>query len=179
VLKFFVREISTRSILGSRLYSYFSIPLFDLKNVIFVEPCSHADCWALTSRIKLLLIYCCCFRTVVPEKGDRTRQIWLLWNHVILFARDSDDLIDWTVVKSRHTIVALFASGSEIFVHFWWKREGFYSPGSDPPHKIVRYWFYSSTLLSRWFPTDPNGQKEIFCTGLQLRKGKLAGLALP
>ena len=23
------------------------------------------------------------------------------------------------------------------------------APGSDPPHKIMRYWFYFSTLLSR------------------------------
>jgi len=27
--------------------------------------------------------------------------------------------------------------------------QGFYGPGSDPPHKIMRYWFYSSTSLVR------------------------------
>ena len=42
----------------------------------------------------------------------------------------------------------------------------FYAPGSDPPHKIMRYWVCTSTLLSRWFPPDQNGQAELFCTRL-------------
>jgi len=44
--------------------------------------------------------------------------------------------------------------------------QGLYAPGSDPPHKIMRYWLYSSTLLSRWFPPDQNGQAEMFRTSL-------------
>ena len=44
--------------------------------------------------------------------------------------------------------------------------QGFFAPGSDPPHKIMRYWFYSSTLLGRWFPLDQNGRAEMFCNRL-------------
>jgi len=58
--------------------------------------------------------------------------------------------------------------------------QGFYAPGSDPPHKIMRYWFYFSTLLSRWFPPDQNGQAEIFCTRLVLApKGQIGGAGPP
>jgi len=34
--------------------------------------------------------------------------------------------------------------------------QGFYAPGSDLPHKIMWYWFYSSILLSRWFWSGGN-----------------------
>ena len=34
--------------------------------------------------------------------------------------------------------------------------QGFYSPKSDPPHKIMRYWIYYSTQLCFWFPPDRN-----------------------
>jgi hypothetical protein len=54
--------------------------------------------------------------------------------------------------------------------------QGFYAPGSDPPHKILRYWFYSSQLLSRWFPPDQNGQAEMICTRLvPAPKGQISG----
>jgi len=40
----------------------------------------------------------------------------------------------------------------------------FYSPESDLPHKIMRYWFYHSTELVCSFPPDHAGQVEMFCT---------------
>ena len=39
------------------------------------------------------------------------------------------------------------------------------APGSDLPHKIIRYWFYYPTRLAILFPSDQNGLVEIFCTG--------------
>jgi len=41
----------------------------------------------------------------------------------------------------------------------------FYSPESDPPHKIMRYWFYYSIWLGFSFPTDRICQLEMICTG--------------
>jgi len=41
--------------------------------------------------------------------------------------------------------------------------EGFYSPASDPPHKIMWYWLYYSTQLASSFPPDQNGRAEMFC----------------
>ena len=40
----------------------------------------------------------------------------------------------------------------------------FYSPESDPPHKIMRYWIHYSTWLSRLFPPDQSGQAEMIYT---------------
>jgi len=37
---------------------------------------------------------------------------------------------------------------------------------SDPLQKIMRYWIYYSTWLSRSFPPDQNGQAEMFCMSL-------------
>ena len=48
--------------------------------------------------------------------------------------------------------------------NLWFLCGGSSAPRSDPPHKIMRYWFYSSTLLSRSFPPDQNGQAEMICT---------------
>jgi len=53
------------------------------------------------------------------------------------------------------------------------------APGSDSPHKITRYWFYYSTVLSHSFPPDQNGQAEMFCTSyVPTPKGQIAGPAL-
>jgi len=41
----------------------------------------------------------------------------------------------------------------------------FYSPESDPPHKIMRYWFYCSLLLGFSFPPDRICQVEMVCIG--------------
>jgi len=41
---------------------------------------------------------------------------------------------------------------------------GFYSPESDPPLKIMQYWFYYSTQLAFSVPPDQNVRAEIFCT---------------
>jgi len=52
----------------------------------------------------------------------------------------------------------------------------FFAPGSDPPHKIMWYWFCTSTLLSRWFPPDENGQADCFCTRfVPTPKGQIGG----
>jgi len=57
--------------------------------------------------------------------------------------------------------------------------QGFHCPGSDPPHKIMRYWFYYSTQLGFWFPPDHTGLVEMICIGgVSLKKGISAGLAL-
>jgi len=40
-----------------------------------------------------------------------------------------------------------------------------YSPESDPPHKIMRYWVYYSTLLCFGFPPDRICQAEMICIG--------------
>jgi len=38
------------------------------------------------------------------------------------------------------------------------------SQKSDPPHKVMRYWFYHSTWLSRSFPSDQSGLVDMICT---------------
>ena len=40
-----------------------------------------------------------------------------------------------------------------------------YSPVSDPPHKIMRYWVYYSTQLSYWFRPDRNLSGDLICFG--------------
>jgi len=55
----------------------------------------------------------------------------------------------------------------------------FYSPKSDPPHKIMRYWVYYSTQLVFGFPPDRISQVEMICIGVyQFWKGISAGPAL-
>jgi len=44
---------------------------------------------------------------------------------------------------------------------------GFYSLGFDPPHKIMRYWFYCSTQLAFSFQDDKNARKDMFSTPLR------------
>jgi len=52
----------------------------------------------------------------------------------------------------------------------------FYSPESDPPHKIMRYWFYYSIWLAFSFPLDHAGLVEMICTtGVPVSKGHLGG----
>jgi len=52
----------------------------------------------------------------------------------------------------------------------------FYSPESDPPHKIMRYWFYYSIWLVFSFPPDHAGHLELFCTTVvPVSKGHLGG----
>jgi len=41
----------------------------------------------------------------------------------------------------------------------------FDSPESDPPHKIMRNWFYDSIWLGFSFPSDRICQEEIVCIG--------------
>ena len=41
----------------------------------------------------------------------------------------------------------------------------FYSPESDPPHKIMRYWVYYSTQLYFGFQTDSICQVDMICVG--------------
>ena len=41
----------------------------------------------------------------------------------------------------------------------------FYSPESDPPHRIMRYWFYYSIWWSFSFPPDRICQVEMICIG--------------
>jgi len=41
----------------------------------------------------------------------------------------------------------------------------FYSPESDPPHKIMRYWFYYSIWLGFSFQSDRICQLEMICIG--------------
>jgi len=41
----------------------------------------------------------------------------------------------------------------------------FYSPESDPPHKIMLHWVYYSTQLSFGFPPDRICQVEMICIG--------------
>ena len=56
----------------------------------------------------------------------------------------------------------------------------FYSPASDPPHKIVRYWFYYSIWLCFSFSPDHAGQVEMICTTVvPVSKGHLGGASPP
>jgi hypothetical protein len=41
----------------------------------------------------------------------------------------------------------------------------FYSPESDSPHKIMRYWVYYSTQLCFWFQSDRICHSEMICIG--------------
>ena len=43
--------------------------------------------------------------------------------------------------------------------------EDIYSPESDPPHKIMRYWVYFSTQLVFGLPPDRICQVEMICIG--------------
>jgi len=55
----------------------------------------------------------------------------------------------------------------------------FNSPESDPPHKIMRYWFYYSIWMGFSFSTDHAGLVEMICTtDVPLSKGHLGGPAL-
>jgi len=57
--------------------------------------------------------------------------------------------------------------------------EDFMISGFDPPHKIMQCWFYSSTLLTCWFPLDQYDQaKCLVPVRYQIQKGKSAGLDL-
>jgi len=40
----------------------------------------------------------------------------------------------------------------------------FYSPESDPLHKIMRYWFYYTVLLGSSFRKDHASLTEMICT---------------
>jgi len=52
----------------------------------------------------------------------------------------------------------------------------FNSPESDPPHKIMRYWFYYSIWLGLSFPPDHAGLLEMICTTVvPVSKGHLGG----
>jgi len=52
----------------------------------------------------------------------------------------------------------------------------FYSPKSDPPHNIMRYWFYYSIWLGFSFPPDRAGLVEMICTTVgPVSKGHLEG----
>jgi len=52
----------------------------------------------------------------------------------------------------------------------------FYSPESDPPHKIMRYWCYYSIWLGFSFPPDHAGLVEMICTTVvPVSKGHLGG----
>ena len=47
---------------------------------------------------------------------------------------------------------------------------------SDPPHKIMRYWFYYSSWLGFSFPQDHAGLFEMICTTVvPVLKGHLGG----
>ena len=49
----------------------------------------------------------------------------------------------------------------------------FDSPESDPPHKIMRYWFYDSIWLGFSFPSDRICQvKMIWCTSFEKAFGR-------
>ena len=52
----------------------------------------------------------------------------------------------------------------------------FYSTESDPPHKIMRYWFYYSFWLGFSFQPDHAGLVEMICTTVApVSKGHLGG----
>ena len=57
--------------------------------------------------------------------------------------------------------------------------EDFYSPKSDPPHKLMQKCFYSSISLGFSFPPDHSGLINMFCTTVvPVSKGHLVGRAL-
>ena len=61
----------------------------------------------------------------------------------------------------------------QMFKILFWR---FYSPESDPLHKIMRYWFYYSIQLGLSFPSDHDGQVEMFCnTVVPAPKGHFGG----
>ena len=50
------------------------------------------------------------------------------------------------------------------------------APGSDPTHKIMRYWRDYSTMMSCRFPPDQYDQAEMFCTtSVPAPKGHIGG----
>ena len=52
----------------------------------------------------------------------------------------------------------------------------FYSPESDPPYKIMWYWFYYSIQLDLLFAPDHHGRVEMLCTTVvPAPKGHLGG----
>jgi len=67
---------------------------------------------------------------------------------------------------------------TEQYKHFKSCSRRFYSPESDPPHKIMRYDIYYSTQLSCWFPphTNLSGGNDLYwrCTSFEnaFRRGR-------
>jgi len=61
-----------------------------------------------------------------------------------------------------------FAESVLLIVHYRYLKScsrDFYSPESDPPHKIMRYWIYYSIWLGFSFPPDRICQVEMICIG--------------
>jgi len=67
-----------------------------------------------------------------------------------------------------HLQVIRFAAGILLIVQYRYlkSRSGdFNPPESDPPHKIMRNWFYHSIWLGFSFPPDRICQVEMICIG--------------
>jgi len=81
----------------------------------------------------------------------------LSWN---CLDANSPDLINYLCSLTGVCIIWKYFTNRSVQI-FKMLFQRFWAPGSDSSHKIMRYWFYSSTLLSRWFPPDQNGQAEM------------------
>ena len=78
-------------------------------------------------------------------------------------------LVVWRHYRSKNKIPLLvirYQNGVLLTIQYkyWNWFRGFYSPESDPLHKIMLYWFYYSTWLATSFPPNQNDWAEIFCT---------------
>ena len=100
--------------------------------------------------------------------------MWM--RHANLQDRPTQSIIYVPLHVNRFHKIILLIVQKEIFTILF---QGFYSSESDPPHKIMQYWFYYSTQLGFWYPPDHAGLVEMICIGgVPLKKGLSAGPAL-
>jgi len=108
--------------------------------------CSWKQSWKFKRPAKLCFVVFCRYAQKPPAHKDRPTQSI---TYVLLQVNRSQKCMLLTVqykyIKS--------CSGD------------FYSPESDPPHKIMRYWVYYSTQLVFGFPPDRICQVEMICIG--------------
>jgi len=68
----------------------------------------------------------------------------------------------------EYHLMNTFAESISLIVQYRYLKScsgDFYSPESDPPHKIMRVWFYYSIWLGFSFPPDRICEVEMICIG--------------
>ena len=94
-----------------------------------------------------------CHQHVINVAVLATIEGWLVRNQMqaTLVARPNQScMFPYRYIDFRFSFYLSFSTIFKILFR------RFYSPESDPPHKIMRYLVYYSTQLGSWFPPDRN-----------------------